>query len=124
MASEDAGRLRAALYADQPRAGGPVADTLVSPGELPIPQRHRTVAVLERRIIGAGRHVVAHRATRAIMAFADPVYFYLCRRQNSSLMTYIAPVLIQGDLPALRPADDPALASRPKATRIRLCLIP
>ena len=84
MTPDDAGRLRSALYADQPRSGIAVADTLRSPQELPIPQHHRTLAVFERRIIGPERHAVAHRTIRAITACTGTVYSYPCRRFSTA----------------------------------------
>jgi hypothetical protein len=90
MTAEDAGRLRAALYDDQPGSGAPVTDTLRSDEGLPIPQRHRTIAVFERRVIGAARHAIAHHTTRAITARAEPVYFYPCRQfAHASAMTVL-----------------------------------
>ncbi len=84
MTPDDASRLRDALYADQPRSGIPVANTLRPPQELPIPQRHRTLAVFEHRIIGPERHAIAHRTTRAITACTDTVYSYPCRRFSTA----------------------------------------
>jgi hypothetical protein len=76
MTDQDARRLRDSLAADQFPAGAPVVDTLRSRERLPIPQRHRTVAVFERHIVGEDRRVVAHRTTRAIVACEDGVDSY------------------------------------------------
>lgn len=80
MTDEDADRLRACMYGEQPRPAEPIVDTLRAPSELPLPQRHRTVAVFERRIIGAQRRAVTHHTTRAITACDDIVYSYPCRQ--------------------------------------------
>jgi hypothetical protein len=79
MESEDARLLRAALHDGLP-TGIPVSNTLRPPQELPIPQRHRTMAVFERRVIGADGAPVTHHANRAIKAETEPVYFYPCRQ--------------------------------------------
>ncbi|WP_433225983.1 hypothetical protein [Actinomadura formosensis] len=50
-----------------------VAGTLRHPPFLPLPQRHRTLAVFEHRTIGSDRRPIVHRTTRAIMACEDGV---------------------------------------------------
>lgn len=76
MADQDARRLRGTLFTSQPRPGVPVVDTLRAPQPLPIPQRHRTVAVFERHIIGPCRRASLHRTTHAIVACEDGVDSY------------------------------------------------
>lgn len=84
MAPGDARRLRAALRADSPSAGVPVANTLRLPQKLPIPQRHRTIAVFERRVIGPDGAPVTHHSSRAIIAETDTVDFYPCRQFSAA----------------------------------------
>lgn len=67
----DAARLRAVRAGTEPNP--PVAGTLRAPQTVPLRQRHRTVAVFERRSIGADGTAVAHHTTRAIMAREDGV---------------------------------------------------
>lgn len=76
MTDQDAGRLRETLAAGRSRPGVPVVDTLRPPQWLPLPQRHRTVAVFERHIVGPDRRTAAHRTTRAIVALEDQVDSY------------------------------------------------
>ena len=76
MTDQDAGRLHSSLFASQPQPGVPVLDTLRAPQSLPIPQRHRTVAVFERHIIGPRRRATVHRTTHAIVACEDGVDSY------------------------------------------------
>lgn len=80
MTGGDADRLRACMYGEQPRSAEPIVDTLRYPSQLPLPQRHRTVAVFERRIIGVHRRAITHHTTRAITACEDIVYSYPCRQ--------------------------------------------
>jgi len=84
MTPGDARRLRAALRSGLPSTGTPVANTLRMPQELPITQRHRTIAVFERQIIGPGGAPVTHYATRAIIAQTDTVHFYPCRQFSTA----------------------------------------
>ncbi|MEU5988565.1 hypothetical protein ABZ806_06285 [Spirillospora sp. NPDC047418] len=56
--------------------GGPVVNTLRHPQFVPVPQRHRTVAVFERRMIGPAGTVVGHQTTSAILAREDGVTGY------------------------------------------------
>jgi len=76
MTDQDARQLRDTLAAGRSASGTPVVDTLRAPQQMPIPQRHRTVAVFERRIVGADRRVCEHLTTRAIMACEDGVDSY------------------------------------------------
>ncbi|MFE3581208.1 hypothetical protein [Streptomyces vinaceus] len=58
---------------------GPVTHTLRVPQYLPLRQRHRTVSVFERHVIGRGGAPVRHRTTRAVMACEDGVGVFPCR---------------------------------------------
>ncbi|MFV2178321.1 hypothetical protein ACFHW2_40895 [Actinomadura sp. LOL_016] len=51
--------------------GGPVIDTLRRPQFVPLKQRHRTIAVFERRRIGPAGFAIDHRTTRALLAYDD-----------------------------------------------------
>jgi len=83
LRQDDARQLRAALSGPPPN-GSPVTDTLRGPQELPIPQRHRTVAVFERRVIGPDGAPVAHHVSRAIVAQKGTVSFYPCRQFSTA----------------------------------------
>ncbi|MEV4677091.1 MULTISPECIES: hypothetical protein [Actinomadura] len=71
MNADDAARLRATRSGSAPNP--PVTGTLRGSQIVPLRQRHRTVAVFERRWIGADGRASAHRTTRAIMACEDGV---------------------------------------------------
>ncbi|WP_051774189.1 hypothetical protein [Streptomyces sp. NRRL S-237] len=60
-------------------AGGPVTHTLRLPQYLPVRQRHRTVSVFERHVIGRDGAPERHRTTRAVMACEDGVGSFPCR---------------------------------------------
>jgi hypothetical protein len=76
MTNQDARQLRAVLGAGLPRLGVPIVDSLHSQQQLPIPQRHRTVAAFEHHIIGPGQRTISHQSTRAITACEDGVDSY------------------------------------------------
>jgi hypothetical protein len=80
MTQDDARQLRAALSGPLPPNGTPVTGTLRLPQQLPIPQRHRTLAVFERRVIGPDGAPVTHHVSRAIVAQKGTVSFYPCRQ--------------------------------------------
>jgi hypothetical protein len=61
-----------------------VANTLRLPQELPILQRHRTIAVFEHRVIGPDGAPVTHHASRAIIARTGTVNFYPCRQFSAA----------------------------------------
>jgi hypothetical protein len=84
MTEVDARQLRTALIGPLSLNETPVTDTLRLPQELPIPQRHRTLAVFERRVIGPNGAPVAHHASRAILAHQGTVSFYPCRQLASA----------------------------------------
>ncbi|MFG2617228.1 hypothetical protein ACGFXC_06355 [Streptomyces sp. NPDC048507] len=58
---------------------GPIAHTLTAPQFLPLRQRHRTVSVFERHVLGPDGAPLRHRTTRAIMASEDGVTAFPCR---------------------------------------------
>lgn len=76
MTGTDRERLRALRFPDMPGSGGPVVDSLRHPQFVPISQRHRTIAVFERRMIGPAGTVVGHQTTSAILACEDGVTSY------------------------------------------------
>jgi hypothetical protein len=84
MTRQDARRLRATLNGHPLPDGTPVANTLRPPQELPIPQRHRTLFVFERRVMGPDGAPVTHHASRAIIAQTDTVHYYPCRQFSAA----------------------------------------
>jgi hypothetical protein len=76
MSNEDAHRLRSRLFSSSLGQPLPIIDTLRTPQLLPIPQRHRTVSVFERHIVGPDGRTTAHRTTRAIVACMEGVDSY------------------------------------------------
>ncbi|MEU6314694.1 hypothetical protein [Streptomyces sp. NPDC047014] len=87
MNGADAMELRALRSGAPPRpdavsgggGSGAVSHTLRMPQYLPIRQRHRTVAVFERHVIGPDGAPLRHRTTRAVMACEDGVAAFPCR---------------------------------------------
>ncbi|WP_353945420.1 hypothetical protein ABII15_30175 [Streptomyces sp. HUAS MG91] len=80
----DASELRALWSGADAVPGGEDADgvvrhTLRLPQYLPLRQRHRTVAVFERHILGPDGAPLRHRTTRALMACEDGVTAFPCR---------------------------------------------
>jgi hypothetical protein len=75
MPDDHARRLHEVRFADA-RLGLPVVDTLQGPQFLPVPQRHRTIAVFERRFIGPLQRAVRHQTVSAITACENDVDSY------------------------------------------------
>ncbi|GAA1883255.1 hypothetical protein [Actinomadura bangladeshensis] len=76
MAGDDRDRLWTLRFPDAAGPIGPVVDSLRHPQFVPLPQRHRTIAVFERRLIGADGTVIGHRTTSAVLACEDGVTGY------------------------------------------------
>lgn len=79
MTDGDAERLRSTRFATRPEAAVPIVGTLRRPQFVPLPQRHRTLAVFERRVIDQNGRAAAHRSTRAFAACEDEMDSYPCR---------------------------------------------
>jgi hypothetical protein len=79
MSPDDAERLRCLRFAGRARGEDPIVGTLHAAQFVPLPQRHRTLAVFERRVIDQNMRAVAHRSTRALTACEDGVDSYPCR---------------------------------------------
>jgi len=61
-----------------PRTAEAVVNSLRDPQYLPFPQRHQTVSVFERRVIGPDGRPIAHHTIRAIKAGEDGVRSHHC----------------------------------------------
>ncbi|MGS2641083.1 hypothetical protein [Streptosporangium sp. LJ11] len=76
MSRHDSDLLFATRFPAPSNASPAVSGTLRQPQFVPIRQRHRTVSVFERRVIGSDGHPCSHRTIRAILACEDGVDFF------------------------------------------------
>ncbi|MGW0809813.1 hypothetical protein [Nonomuraea sp. NPDC002799] len=112
LTPEDEQMLRESYTTARIIAHGPVANTLRVRQNLPVPQRHRTVMLFERRIIGVTGRAVTHHSAHTIVACEDDVGHYPCFR--SARTTDI--VMVHGGY--ISPVPD--LAVDPSIVNIRL----
>ncbi|MCK2218368.1 hypothetical protein MF672_031925 [Actinomadura sp. ATCC 31491] len=78
MTPHDEHMLREAHSAGTISANVPLVNTLRLPQKLPMPQRHRTIMLFERRVIDATGRAVTHHSTHTIVACEDGVDSYPC----------------------------------------------
>ncbi|MBO2459705.1 hypothetical protein [Actinomadura violacea] len=89
MTGEDRERLWTLRFPDPAGSGGPVVNSLRGPQFVPLPQRHRTISIFERRRIGPAGTVIGHRTTRALLACEDAVTSYPYRLPGGARRVHV-----------------------------------
>lgn len=89
MEDGDRERLWSLRFPGPPDHDGPVVNSLRHPQVVPLPQRHRTIAVFERRTIGPAGTVVGHRTTSAVLACEDGVTGYPYRLARGARAVHV-----------------------------------